>query len=344
MAKNSLPDQMTAVVLDSYSGLDGLRVEQRPVPEPGHGEVLVKVAASPINPSDLAFLVGRYASKKPLPVVPGVEASGTVVAAGPGVMGRYFLGKRVACFGGEDGDGVWAEYVVTRTKGGVMPLDESVSLEQGAMSAVNPLTALAFLEIVRSGRHRAIVQTAAASALGQMIDRLGRSEGVHVINIVRRDAQVDLLKDLGATTVLNSEGEDFGQQLRDACSRYDARLAFDAVAGSLTQQLLDALPKGGRVTVYGGLSREPARASPEQLIFGDKTVDGFWLAPWLAQKNPVRLLTLWRRAQKLLTKELHSTVRARYRFPEVKEALTEYLDQMTGGKVLLVPRLENQTR
>ncbi len=343
MEQHPVPDHMTAVVLDTYNDLDGLRFEQRPVPRPGRNEVLVKIAASPINPSDLAFLVGRYAFKKPLPVIPGAEGSGTVVAAGPGMMGRYFLGKRVACFAPEEGDGVWAEYVVASTKGGVMPLHQSVSLEQGSMSAVNPLTAIAFLELIRAGRHKAIVQTAAASALGQMVIRLSRNEGVHVINIVRRDAQAEFLKGLGATTVLNSDAGDFGQQLRDACRQYGARLAFDAVAGSLTQQLLDALPKGGRVTVYGGLSRQPAHASPEQLIFGNKVVDGFWLVPWLDRMNPVQILMVWRRAQKLLTTDLQTAIRARYSFKDVKEAVTKYVGQMTGGKVLLVPGPENRT-
>ena len=108
MTQTQIPDQMTAVVLDSYSGPEALRVEQRPVPKPGKDEVLVMVAASPINPSDLAFLAGQYGFKNPPPVVPGGEGSGTVVAVGPGPMGRYFLGKRVACLWGGEGDGVWA--------------------------------------------------------------------------------------------------------------------------------------------------------------------------------------------------------------------------------------------
>ena len=90
-----VPDQMMAVVLDSYNGAEALRIEQRPVPRPGKDEVLVKVAASPINPSDLAFLDGEYGFKNPPPVVPGGEGSGTVVAVGPGPMGRYFLGSRL---------------------------------------------------------------------------------------------------------------------------------------------------------------------------------------------------------------------------------------------------------
>ena len=175
MTQTQIPDQMTAVVLDSYSGAEALRVEQRPVPKPGKDEVLVKVAASPINPSDLAFLDGNYGFDNPPPVVPGGEGSGTVVAVGPGSMGRYFLGKRVACLSNGERDGTWAEYVVASTKGGAFPLNKSVSLEQGAMSVINPLTASAFLEITNDGEHKAIVLTAAASALGQMVNRLGLS-------------------------------------------------------------------------------------------------------------------------------------------------------------------------
>ena len=114
------------------------------------------------------------------------------------MIGRYFLGKRVACMGWGKGGGVWAEYVVKSAKGGVLPLNDSVSLEQGAMSMVNPLTACAFLEITKKGGYKAIVLTAAASALGQMVNRLACNEGVQVINIVRREVHVDLLKEQGA--------------------------------------------------------------------------------------------------------------------------------------------------
>jgi NADPH:quinone reductase-like Zn-dependent oxidoreductase len=337
MAQIRVPHQMTAVVLDSYSGAEALRVEQRPVPAPGRNEVLVKVAASPINPSDLAFLEGQYGFKKPPPVVPGLEGSGTVVAVGAGLMGRYLLGKRVACLSQAKGDGVWAEYVVTASKNGALPLHQSVSLELGAMSVVNPLTAIAFLEIVKAGGHKAIVQTAAASALGQMVVRLGQTEGVQVINVVRRDTQVELLKQQGATVVLNSNEASFEQQLHDACRQYEPRLALDAVAGPMTLQLLEALPPHSRVTVYGGLSYEPAQASPGQLIFQNKAVNGFWLGPWLAKKNPIQILMMWRRAQRLLSTQLKSNIRARYPFHEAKKAVQEYQSQMTGGKVLLRP-------
>jgi NADPH2:quinone reductase len=332
-----IPDQMTAVVLDAYTGVEALRVEQRPVPKPGKDEVLVKIAASPINPSDLAFLEGQYGFKNPPPVIPGGEGSGIVVAVGPGMMGRYFLGKRVACLSQGTGSGMWADYVVTTAKGGALPLHESVSLEQGAMSTINPLTACAFLEIAKKGRHKAILLTAAASALGQMVNRLGRSEGVQVINVVRRDAQVDLLKQQGATIVLNSSEADFDQQLHDACHQAEARLAFDAVAGAMTLQLLDALPPGGKVTVYSCLSYEDSQVGADHLIFEEKAVDGFWLGPWINNKNLIQIMMLWRRAQRLMTTELKSEIRAQYPFEEAQEAVKDYLGQMTGGKVLLRP-------
>jgi NADPH:quinone reductase-like Zn-dependent oxidoreductase len=337
MTQIQVPDQMTAVILDSYTGVDGLRVEQRPVPQPGKDEVLVKVAASPINPSDLAFLDGEYGFKNPPPVIPGGEGSGTVVAVGPGPMGRYFLGKRVACLSQGAGSGMWAEYVVTTAKGGALPLHESVSLEQGAMSIINPLTASAFLEIAKKGGHKAIVLTAAASSLGQMVNRLARSEGVQVINIVRRDAQVDMLKEQGATVVLNSSEAGFDQLLQDACHQAEAHLAFDAVAGPMTGRLLDALPPHSKVTVFSCLSYETTQAGADHFIFEEKAVDGFWLGPWINNMNLIQILMLWRRAQKLMAAELRSEVRARYPFLEAKQAVQDYLSQMTGGKILLIP-------
>ena len=134
MKKIRIPDTMTVAVLNSYSGADALSIEQRPIPKPGRNEVLVKIAFSPINPSDLATLKGFYGFKDPTPNVPGGEGSGEVVSAGPGVMASYFLGKNVACAGWGTGGGVWSEYVVKSVKGGVMPLNKSLSLEQGAMS------------------------------------------------------------------------------------------------------------------------------------------------------------------------------------------------------------------
>lgn len=326
---------MTAVVLNSYSGADALSIEQRPVPTPGRNEVLVKVAFAPIHPSDLATLSGYYGFKNPPPIVPGGEGSGEVVSAGPGVMAKYFLGKNVACTGWGKGGGVWSEYVVKSVKGGVLPLDKSLSLAQGAMSIINPLTASAFIDISKKGGHKAIVLTAAASSLSQKVNRLGRKEGIQIVNVVRREAQVDLLKGQGADIVLNSSDERFEQQLHDACHQANAHLAFDAVAGQLTNQLLKAMPQNSKVIVFSALSKQGIQVSPDLLIFEDKMIDSFWLGPWIRKQRLVKTMRLWKRTQKQIPTHLKSEIRKIYPLQEVKEAIQDYKDQMTGGKILL---------
>ncbi|MEA1903213.1 MAG: alcohol dehydrogenase catalytic domain-containing protein, partial [Actinomycetota bacterium] len=163
----SIPDTMKAVVLHEYAGAAGLRTDQVPTPIPGPGEVLIEVAASPINPSDLAFIEGNYVPKPPPPTRTGLEGSGTVIAAGSGAMGRYLKDKRVAFIAGAS-SGAWAEYVVVPNRL-ALPLNNDVSLQAGAMSVVNPMTALAFLELSRSSGAKAVVNTAAAGSLGRMI-------------------------------------------------------------------------------------------------------------------------------------------------------------------------------
>ena len=326
---------MTVAVLNAYSGADALSIEQRQVPRPGKNEVLVKVAFSPINPSDLATLEGHYGFNDSAPIVPGGEGSGEVVAAGSGVMAGYFNSKRVACAGWGIGGGVWSEYVVKSVKGGVLPLNKSLSLEQGAMSLVNPLTASAFIAIAKAGGHKAIAMTAAASSLGHMVNRLGRSEGIRLINVVRRDGQVDLLKAQGAEIVLNSSDDGFEEALRDVCHQHDTRLAFDAVAGQLTGQLLKAMPPNSKVTVFSALSREAVQASPGLMIFENKTIDSFWLGPYISKQSILKTMRLWKRAQQQIPSHLRSEVRKIYPLQEVKEAIGDYRSQMTGGKILL---------
>ena len=337
MTQTHVPETMTAVILESYSGAEALRLVQRPVPQPAPNQVLIKVAASPINPSDLMFLLGRYGFQKPTPVVPGFEGSGTVVAigSGTGLLGRYLAGKRVACVTQREGDGLWAEYVTTPVNF-ALPLDKAVSLEEGSMSVVNPLTAVALIDIAKKAGHKMVLNTAGASALGQMMHRLGQQAGVEVVNIVRRAEQVDELKQQGMRHVLNSSSTDFDEALSDLCHRQKIRLAFDAIAGDVPLRLLAAMPAHSRVTVYGGLSQQPVQLDPTSLIFESTSVDGFWLTPWVGQKNMLQSLLMWRRAQKLLLSALKTEVRARYPLAQVQQAVSEYEAAMSGGKVLLV--------
>ena len=334
----TIPATMRAVELRSFERTpESVVVSEEPVPCPGRGEVLVKIAAAPINPSDLAFLRGLYGVKKSLPVVPGLEGSGVVVAAGRGLMPRWLLRRRVACAAPSSGDGTWAEYMVTSATL-CFPLRKEVSLEQGAMSFVNPVTAWALMDTARRGGHQAVAQTAAASALGRMILRLGQRFGIEIVHVVRRDEQEELLRSLGAQHVLNSNGPEFDSDFQRLCARLKIRLAFDAVAGEMTNRLVRALATGGRVMVYGALEKGPCQVDPGMMIFAGKSVEGFWLKDWLRKKSLVAQFLAMRNVQKLLGSDLKSEVQARVPLEGVGKALEQYTTQMTRGKVLLVPR------
>jgi NADPH:quinone reductase len=331
----TIPSTMKAVVLHEYAAAAGLRIEQVPTPTPGPGQVLIEVAASPINPSDLAFIDGNYVPRPEPPTRPGLEGSGTVVAASGGAMGRYLNRRRVA-FVASTKSGAWAEYVVVPQRL-ALPLGAQVSLQAGAMSVVNPMTALAFLDMTRSAGSRAVVNTAAAGALGRMIDRVLSSEGIEVINLVRRAEQVESLAAGGADIVLDTSSPDFDTVYKEACHEHGAGLALDAIGGTLTRRLLAGLPRGSTVVVYGGLSDQDAQVEIGDLVFAGKTVTGFWLTRWLPERNPVQILRMWRKVQRLIGDSLGSEVQATYPLEQVVDAISAYQSEMSAGKVLLTP-------
>ncbi|HYF61648.1 MAG TPA: alcohol dehydrogenase catalytic domain-containing protein, partial [Herpetosiphonaceae bacterium] len=202
-----------ALQLTSYDGgPDSLRLAERTIGPLKPGEVLVRIAAAPINPSDLMFVRGLYGIKKALPAIPGFEGSGTVVAAGPGALGRRLVGRRVACGATPGGDGTWAEYMVTGAAY-CIPLADNISLEQGASLIVNPITAWALVDQARREKRAAAVQTAAASQLGRMVIRLAERADLPLINVVRRAGQAGELRALGARHVLDSSEPEFADRL-----------------------------------------------------------------------------------------------------------------------------------
>ena len=238
-----------------------LSLAEKEIPELGDDEVLVAVEASPINPSDLGVLLGavdpsslqadggdlvgrvpehtlplyRDRLDKPLPV--GNEGSGTVVATGANASA--LAGKRVALFGGS----MWADYRVAGAAT-VVELPDDVSNEEGAALFINPLTALAMVETMRAEDHSALVHTAAASNLGQMLVRICLADGIGLVNVVRREEQAAVLRDIGATHVVDSSRPDFAEQLTEAIRDTGATLAFDAIGGgSLAGDILAAMER-----------------------------------------------------------------------------------------------------
>ncbi len=329
-----IPTRMRALVLHAYDELDRLVIEEQPVPQPQAGHVLVRMHASPINPSDLAFLRGVYSRKK-LPVIPGIEGSGVVVAAGRGLYAQALVGRRVACIAGGDGaGGAWAEYLTVPALT-CIPLKSSVSLEQGAMHFVNPLTAWLLIAEARRNHARAIVQTAAAGALGKMIIRLAQQQNIVSINLVRRQEQAATLQQLGAQFVLNTGTDDFEQRLHELCRAENARLAFDAVGGEMAGKVLHAMPHGARLISYGALSMEPLTLDPRAFISTGKKMEGFHLGRAVVELGFMARVQAVRQVRNMLAHELHSDIQARVPLEEVVSAIQRYSQNMSAGKILL---------
>ncbi len=328
---NSIPEKMAAI--RQHEPGEPLQVEQIEVPRPGPGEVLVKMEAAPVNPSDLALLAGGYL-ERPYPFTPGLEGSGTVVATGSGILSRLRSGKRVACSPMHGGDGTWAGYMLTSAMN-VAPIPAQVTSEQGSMMLVNPMTAMAFLQLAGEGKHRAMINNAAASSLGKMLIRLTRSRGIPLINIVRRESQVIALKEMGASHVLNSQNEQFAEQLKVLARELNATLVLDAVTGSQSSVLLDAAPPGSTLVAYARLSGDPMRVDPAALISQDIKVVGFQLGNWLDGKGLLFKLRFINRVKKGLERELVSTINQRYPLERVEEAIKQYREHMSEGKIVL---------
>jgi NADPH:quinone reductase len=314
-----------------------LRVVEKPIPNPGPGQVLVKMEAAPCNPSDLLFLQGKYGVKKAFPAVPGWEGAGTVVKNGGGILGWRLKGKRVACGGNPNGDGTWAEYYVADAKSCV-PLQNSVSCEQGATLLINPLTAVGMLDLALKGGYKAIIQNAACSQVGRMLHTLAKEAGMPMIHIVRREGQVEQMREMGAQWVINSENPNFNHVLEEMAERLGATIAFDAVGGEMTGTLVNAMPEGSRIYVYGALSEKPCGGiSPLSLIFKGKHVEGFWLSQWLKEAGLWRTYRSIRRIQSMIgSGKFETTIRKRAYLNDWPEALLEYRQEMSRGKVLLV--------
>lgn len=323
---------MQAVFLTEKGGVP--TYGELPVPQPGPGEVLIRMAVAPINPSDIGFLKGSYEQKKPFPLVPGFEGSGTVVAVGAGLLPRLVLGKRVGCAVSATG-GTWAEYLVTKAALCV-PLPKNLTFEQGSMMMVNPLTALAFFDMVKRGRHAAVINTAAASALGRMILRLGLSAQVPVINIVRRPEQIQLLRSVGAQFVLSTSEPNFLTELQRLSHTLNATLILDAVGGELFRQLVDVTPIGSTIMVYGNLSGEQHSFQPSALWKEDKRIAGFFLGTWAAKQNLIHLLRAMQTVKRLAATDLQTFVQQRLPLSKAQEAIDMYQKNMTAGKILLV--------
>jgi NADPH:quinone reductase len=329
-----IPENMKAVCLEKPGGSLVMRTVS--VPTPKQGEVLVKMAAAPINPSDLARIKSMSIEEDLLSFIPGIEGSGTVIAAGKGLVPRLWLGKRVACSSLYPSSGTWAEYMVTSASY-CFPIPKAISDEQGSMLLVNPMTAVAFFDIILHDKHKAVINSAAAGALGAMIRFLGNRYKIPVINIVKDERQAKMLLAEGAQYVLKLSDEAFADQLHLLSNELNATLALDPISGSYTQQLLEALPYGGTVIVYGNLSASDQGPSLRPLLLDNKRLHGFYLVNWMKDNGMLTTIRNLIRVRQLLKKDFKISVQNRFPLDKTQLAIDTYLNNMTGGKVLLIP-------
>jgi NADPH:quinone reductase-like Zn-dependent oxidoreductase len=306
----------------------------REKPTPGRGEVLVRMLASPVNPSDLLFVEGRYGLKPRLPATPGFEGVGVVEQSGGGIIGWLRNGKRVAVI--NDRTGNWQDYAVVPARQ-VVPVPANVPDEQAASFFVNPATALALTgDVLRVRRGEWLLQTAAGSALGKMVIQLGRRNRFRTINVVRRREQVEELKKLGADEVLCEADGPFAVRVKELTGGAGVRCAIDPVGGATGTQVVQALAAGGTAVLYGLLSGEAVSVDPRFLITGSKRVQGFWLTDWMKRQRVPRLLRLFRQIGRLLGEgTIQTEVAATYPLEQIKEAVTHAAAGGKGGKVLL---------
>lgn len=358
----------------SEDGTLRLSLEEVTYADPAADEVIVRIEAAPINPSDLGLLLGpaqvetlrqdgealvfdvpqgRLASMKArlgqsMPV--GNEGAGTVVAAG--AEAEHLMGKRVAAIGGA----MFADYRLLKARD-VVALPEGTEAADGAAIFVNPMTALAFVETMRREGHSAIVHTAAASNLGQMLQKICLADGIPLVNIVRSEEQAAILRDIGATHVLNSRDADFRAKLVDAVAETGATIAFDAIGGgTLGSDILQAMEAAAvremaeysrygsdrfkQLYLYGALDLAPTTLN--RLAFGFQwSVSGWLLMPFLRRAGAETLGAI---RQRILA-ELTTTFASRYtRTIGLAEALQPdvlraYERKATGEKFLIDPGL-----
>ncbi len=351
---------------------------EKQVPAPRADEVVVRVEAAPINPSDLGLLFGaadmstaRFSGEPDRPVITaqvpdnamrmmsgrvgqpmvvGNEGAGVVVAAGDSDAAQALLGRTVGVFGGE----MYSQYRCANVTQ-CLPLHAGTTAVQAASCFVNPMTALGMVETMRMEAHSALVHTAAASNLGQMLNRICIADGVPLVNIVRKAEQEALLRDLGAVHVVNSSGDDFISALTTALDQTGATLAFDAIGGGrLASQILSAMESVAvskmseysrygsavhkQVYIYGALDVAPTTLNRN---FGFTWGLGGWLLPnFLQRAGTERMLRMRQR----VADEIDTTFASHYsREVSLAEALspqamTAYGRQATGEKYLIRPQ------
>lgn len=326
---------MKAVQFDRFGDpAEVLAVRDIDKPTPARGQVLVRMIASPVNPSDLMYVGGRYGlTPESFPATPGFEGVGVVEASGGGLLGWLRKGKRVAVL--NDRRGNWGEFAVTTARQ-VIPVPADIPDAQAASFFVNPATALVMTQdVLKVPAGGWLLQSAAGSELGKMVIRLGKKLGFKTVNVVRRREQAEELKKLGADVALVEGDGPIPEQVKRHVPD-GVKYAIDPVGGTTGTGVVQSLAAGGTCLLYGTLSNEPLSLDPRVLLTGSKTVQGFWLADWAKRQGILTMLRLIKRIRGLMREGVLTTeVAAEYPLDRITDAVRHAATPGRGGKILL---------
>lgn len=301
-----MPDTIRALVAQHVGEpADVLRLESRPRPEPGEGQVRVRVRAAPVHATDLHITRGRYGYTPEFPTVLGSESVGVVEAVGPDVD-TVEVGQRVVTV---LVTGTWQELIVVPASQ-VVPAPDELSDAAACQLITNPLTALLLVREIGVRPGEWLLQTAAGSTVGKLVVQLARHRDIRTINVVRRRAAVDEIRQLGGTDVICTEDEDLATRVVEIAGDQGVRKALDCVAGQLGADVFRALAPGGELLVFGALSThrqtDPSALTiplfARSVIYDAKQVRGFWLFRWVVTTPPDVTTATLTEARNLVTK------------------------------------------
>ncbi|MCO6184719.1 zinc-binding dehydrogenase [Rhizobium sp. L1K21] len=266
-----------------------LQLGERPVPNPGPGQIRVKLTMSPIHNHDLWTIRGEYGVKPELPAVGGTEAAGIVDAVGEGVE-NVKVGQRVMAASLTE---AWAEYFLMPAARAV-PLPDSVSDEVGCQLIAMPISAMMALEDLGAKEGEWIIQNAATGAVGKTISMICKSRGINVVNVVRRESAVEELAALGITNAVSTSDADWMKKAKALTGGAPILYAIDSVGGKETGKLMSLLGEGGTLMIFGTMGGGNMEISSGDLIFKQAKVVGFWGAKRGGKTNAkdyVRMIT-----------------------------------------------------
>ncbi|HEY1943722.1 MAG TPA: zinc-binding dehydrogenase [Roseiarcus sp.] len=274
---------MRCVVYDRFGDpAEVLHLGERPVPEPGPGEIRVRLTLSPIHNHDLSTIRGEYGYKPPLPAVGGTEALGVVDAHGPDVSAPA-LGQRVTMAGLAN---AWAEYFVAPARGAV-PVPDTVSDEIACQLCAMPLSALMALEDFALQPGQWMIQNAATGAVGKTLAMIAKARGVRVVNLVRREAGVAELAALGVGDAVSTSEAGWQAKVKAITGGAPIVAGLDSVGGEESGQMLHILAEGGHLMTFGAMAGKPMVLNPGDLIFKQAKVTGFWVAKRTGDRDKV---------------------------------------------------------